>query len=420
MKNFKRAGAALILASASACVSAGQLPDTENMQGLQFNFSNPGARSLGTGGAFLGRADDATAAFANPAGLTNLFYPEISAEYRHTEYTTSYTQAGPYPDNLQYGNAKDSVDNLSYLSYVHPFNEKFVLAVYRHELMNFKTSFSADAMGVFVDGVVGDYLATDNYIDTSIESYGLSSAYRVNDKISLGASFVYYDFSKDAYTDRLFESSVSSSQIQTGNDSAWGVTLGALFTFTERLSLGLVYRSMPKFDTQHQVVADEFVEVDKNYDFEVPDVYGAGLSFQASENLTLNFDVVRVDYSSLTSPIFYSFASTETPVNEPAFDGEFGIEDGTEIHFGAEYVLSSKFAIRAGVWTDPAHVIEYKGPVTNIDEGFADANFQGSKDQTHLSFGFGYVFGTKGQIDFAADFSDYQDVYSASAVFRFE
>ena len=67
---------------------AGELPNNESMSGLQFNFSPPGARSLAMGGAFLGRADDATAAFANPAGLTNLFSPEISAEVRFNSYDT--------------------------------------------------------------------------------------------------------------------------------------------------------------------------------------------------------------------------------------------------------------------------------------------------------------------------------------------
>ena len=36
---------------------------------LQLSFSDPGARSAGLGGAFVALADDATAAFANPAGL---------------------------------------------------------------------------------------------------------------------------------------------------------------------------------------------------------------------------------------------------------------------------------------------------------------------------------------------------------------
>ena len=46
--------------------------NSEINAGIQFNFSNPGARSLGFGGAFIGLADDATAAYTNPAGLTNL------------------------------------------------------------------------------------------------------------------------------------------------------------------------------------------------------------------------------------------------------------------------------------------------------------------------------------------------------------
>ncbi len=36
MNKFKNAGTALIVAGASACISAGELPSTENMQGLQF------------------------------------------------------------------------------------------------------------------------------------------------------------------------------------------------------------------------------------------------------------------------------------------------------------------------------------------------------------------------------------------------
>jgi len=38
-----------------------QNTDIEALSGIQFNFANPGARSLGMGGAFLGLADDATA-----------------------------------------------------------------------------------------------------------------------------------------------------------------------------------------------------------------------------------------------------------------------------------------------------------------------------------------------------------------------
>src|SRR3954467_3589297 len=72
--------------------------DIESLSGLQFNFGNPGARSLGMGGAFLGLADDASAAEANPAGLTILRKPEISVEARNYLEEQLFTTTGTFPD----------------------------------------------------------------------------------------------------------------------------------------------------------------------------------------------------------------------------------------------------------------------------------------------------------------------------------
>jgi hypothetical protein len=48
---------------------------------FQFDFLNPGARSLALGSAFIAVADDATAAFTNPAGLTFLVKPECLQKF---------------------------------------------------------------------------------------------------------------------------------------------------------------------------------------------------------------------------------------------------------------------------------------------------------------------------------------------------
>src|SRR5437016_2499324 len=72
--------------------------DIESLSGLQFNFGNPGARSLGMGGAFLGLADDASAAEANPAGLTILRKPEITIEARNYLEQQVLTTSGTYPN----------------------------------------------------------------------------------------------------------------------------------------------------------------------------------------------------------------------------------------------------------------------------------------------------------------------------------
>ena len=52
------------------------LTDEEVFRDFRFNMINPGARSLALGGAFISLADDATAAQANPAGLSYLIKQE--------------------------------------------------------------------------------------------------------------------------------------------------------------------------------------------------------------------------------------------------------------------------------------------------------------------------------------------------------
>src|SRR6266487_4234493 len=88
----------LALCALIALPAVAQNTDIESLSGLQFNFGNPGARSLGMGGAFLGLADDASAAEANPAGLTILRKPEISVEIRNYVEQQTFTTTGTFPD----------------------------------------------------------------------------------------------------------------------------------------------------------------------------------------------------------------------------------------------------------------------------------------------------------------------------------
>ena len=75
--------AALIVTVLVALLHSPAAPAQETVLALEFDFSKPGARSLGFGGAFAALADDATAAFANPAGLVQLSRSEVSIEGRN-------------------------------------------------------------------------------------------------------------------------------------------------------------------------------------------------------------------------------------------------------------------------------------------------------------------------------------------------
>ena len=82
--------AALTLTALSARAQTGQTAQIP----LQFDFLSPGARSLALGSAFIAVADDATAAFTNPAGLMFLIRPEVSAEFRYRRLETPFLSGG--------------------------------------------------------------------------------------------------------------------------------------------------------------------------------------------------------------------------------------------------------------------------------------------------------------------------------------
>ena len=115
-------GAALLATASSAFA----ITDEEGNASLQFNFSAPGARSLAMGGAFIGLADDATAAFSNPAGLVQLASPEVSFEQRLNNFTTEYVNSGSYTadpfstSGVSYAEAESKTHGPSFLSFVFP------------------------------------------------------------------------------------------------------------------------------------------------------------------------------------------------------------------------------------------------------------------------------------------------------------
>jgi hypothetical protein len=77
-----------------------------------------GARALGMGGAFIGVADDATAASWNPAGLIQLETPEMSfvGAYNHRSEDTTYVA---FPEAS--GPQSVTTWDVNYLSAAYPF-----------------------------------------------------------------------------------------------------------------------------------------------------------------------------------------------------------------------------------------------------------------------------------------------------------
>ncbi len=303
-----------LLLSALAGDARGQTNEEINA-GLQFNFAPPGARSLAMGGAFAGLADDATAAFANPAGLMWLTRSEVSVEGRHRTYTTRYPESGS-ASGQPTGNGIDTaagvqlrefdsdVAGLSFLSYAHVFGRgkrsrasRLRLALYRHELAAFEAEIKSE--GPFIrDGQPGSLVeqtrnrsrlsALTGSLDLDVVNHGVAVAYGLSDHVWLGVGLSYYDFRYDALTRRFAtnlparnpdgdiladgrtdvifgaadfsDANQTQRSVQEGRDQDFAATVGLIWKAKgsvaqgERIhwSAGVVYRQAPKFDFDYR------------------------------------------------------------------------------------------------------------------------------------------------------------------------
>src|SRR5687767_5959742 len=151
---------AIILMALLALPAAAQNVDIEALSGLQFNFGNPGARSLGMGGAFLGLADDASAAEANPAGLTILRKPEVSIEVRNYLEEQLFTTTGTFPEMVRtpFGYHSDRAV-ITFASAVFPV-KNFTFGAYFHEPLNNQGGGIVDATE---DPITGDVRGRPNF-----------------------------------------------------------------------------------------------------------------------------------------------------------------------------------------------------------------------------------------------------------------
>ena len=356
-------------------------------------FSNPGARSLAFGGAFAPLADDATAAFANPAGLVQLLRPEVSVELR---------VSGALEDDDETGDPTvKRANGLSYFSAVYPLR-RFSLALYGHQLASIDIESAGGESARTAARTARRSAEGERLSGLDVWRIGVSAAFRLRDNLSIGLGASYFDGSTE-----LAPSADPDAAGRSVDSNDWTLNTGVLWQPAEQLRLGAFYRQGPRLSLGKIGATPCAEQACREGSLRLPDTFGAGAALRSRGGaLTVAFEWDRVRYSSLVEGLSAAALGAD----------RLSLSDVSELHVGAEYAflrLDPVLAVRVGAWLDPDHRLCGAA----ADSAYPCATGARS-DEGHVTLGFGMAF-KRFQLDLAVDGSRTEVTSSISGIFSF-
>jgi long-subunit fatty acid transport protein len=474
------ATAAALLAALLATDRAAAQIDSALLSKLSFNLTNPGGKSLAMGGAFTAIADDATAALANPAGLGQLSSVEMGLSVKSFDekiglLTARSTATGSLTAPWGPVTASDSqiglqTTNLEYGGVVIPVSSRVVLALSYAENLSFEGS--ADPGGYqyieFRDNRSGGVTRRDflyEYREFGAVSlrnrlFGLSAAYRITDRIRVGAGVTLnqtsFDLEGDAagphrIVSRTYVSAVATdvrtvtmnvegfggmkpaflAGVHADLDARGTVSVGASYTSAARTSGTLVLGG--------DVPASLKGQERRSFAFAVPSTVAAGVAGRPFPGMTIAAEAQWIGYGGIW----------DVPLPVVSYSGLVGPSPGVFVdsalatvsppssawvpRVGVEYIAAAgttRVAFRLGWHREPARgtteqlVVrdgsgnEYPMNDPPFSGGVATV-FNGGSSESRFSGGLGLTIGPSFSLDAAFDVGPSAQRFSASVFWRF-
>lgn len=309
-KNFLLAlPTVLLLASAGTVSAAG------------FQLSEQNASGLGT--AYAGSAavaDNASTLFANPAGMANLKGVNVSAGLAGIKTRIRFRGAA----GASGGDAGgwEAVPN-AYLSW--PLTPQLSAGLGISAPFGLATEYRAAWLGQ--DEGIKSELRTLNF--------NPSLAYKLNDKVALGLGLNYQKADG--------ELTQAGGRLK-GDDGAYGWNVGALFTLSPAMRLGVAYRSGIEHSLRGHGNGGQPIRTD----LDLPATFTLSVWQQVSERWEAMGDLSYTRWNSLDQLVIID-RNTGLPLGEPEV---FNYDNSWRIAWGAAYQFSDTSKLKFGVAYD--------------------------------------------------------------------
>lgn len=392
-----------------------------------------GARGSSMGGAFVGVADEWTAVYWNPAGLAQLKGTKVGVDLYLLNIKNEDPDSVANPAMANINEKRGDVFAEIYPSEPDKFNKTETettsllpsVGGYK-ELKNLTLGF-----GFYVpvgtktkwDDKIKDALYNADILGEYSDFIGLSvaticAAKKINEKLSLGGGLNYVMLKSEKEVKKSYKSSsISALDYEyntTANSSGNGVEGigGVLYKASNKLNLGLVYRSGSKLDldgdakithtvpsaitepTLKAIITAINGQSDLEAKFYHPATYGIGLAYEHCPKLTLAFDWARTDWSTMKKKITYKVESLLLKNKDKSLDWK-----ATERYrLGVRYKKDENLTLSCGLYTDGApSPVEAQG-ITGVVDPELKALFVGAsykKVNLNSDIGLGYAFGKR-------------------------
>jgi hypothetical protein len=309
------------------------------------------ARPAGLAGAFVGVADDASAATLNPAGLMAL--PHNGRELSASAWRRNSGAAGP--DSLL------SRTGLGYGGAAFRLGSSWAVGAFYAE----PRSLRLEVAPFQLPSGMRDH----GFLEAEMHDFGLSAAYRATGRLRLGASLVASRLELSANGGESFNRVFHEVTNQGSEDTHLRPSVGALYDASSAVRLGLLIRPgtswtvhRDSFNPTESIVLDP----GSTHRLRAPDVYSGGGSWRVLEHLLLTGQVDFVRYSQIRDDLEIMRGQVVAE--------DYVLDDALEARLGAEWTIpvgSLDLALRGGVYSQAPGSLVYVGP--NRDEAAAFA-----------------------------------------------
>jgi len=378
-----------------------------NLFASGFQINENGARAMGMANAYTGLANDVSAVFFNPAGMTQLKGTQFSAGVSLIAPMTKFT--GPTPLSNEY-ELKSKVYTPFTIYVSHQLSDDMFVGLSVNNPYGLGTEWESDW--------AGRYLAVDTEIRTFF--FQPTFAYKFNKQFSigLGVNIAYGDVKikknlplADPVTGAV---KPDASTLLEGDATSIGFNIGFLWTPVEEFSLGVDYRSKNKFsfegtatttpatlDFTHPLVGPRSIKLpygDVSAPLTTPENLVIGVAVRPNKTLTLAADFQYIGWKSYDK-LEVTFKQYVNPQTNSSVSSSYrGYKNTFIARLGGEYKMNDDLALRLGVLYD-------KNPVDDelVEPTLPDA------DRIGITGGFGYKFTEKFGVDVSYFFLNFME-----------